>query len=133
MSSILFAIRESFLHPRPKGQHVVAPGGDHLVMVPGLSEEEQVFVRENRGQLGSGNAKKTADYSYSWWVMFRKLPFVVQMLAVVLLLVIIIIVPFVVQYAKMAVQSHDNGTRTILSMIVFTVLAVTIVMVMVLL
>lgn len=78
-----------------------------LDFVPGLSEGEETFIRENRSQLGSGRAKKTADTFYAYWVLFRSIPIVFQLLCLIAVILTVILIPYVVQVILQAVQSTE--------------------------
>lgn len=133
MSDIIYSIYDSFRHPKEADQPVVDTGVEPLVLVPGLSTEEQVFVRENRSQLGSGHVKKAVDVTHSWLVLFFSLPIVIQLLMILALIMLIVITPFVIQYTKMAIQSPESSSRTVLSLAVFIIISLLILVVLILL
>lgn len=90
--------------------------GTQLVFVPGLSDGEKDFIRENKSRLGSGAAKQAADYTHARWVNFRSTPIVLQLLAWVAAVVIIISIPYVLMYIGRATQSRESQTRMLTSL-----------------
>lgn len=87
-----------------------------LVFVPGLTSDEQAFIRDNKSKLGSGKAKQAADFTHAQWGKFRKVPIVFQILAWVLLVVIIATIPFVFMYIGRAVRNMHTYARMTSSM-----------------
>lgn len=126
MTEVFYAIVHAGLHPKENDFPRIGKAGP-LVLVSGLTDGEQEFIRQNKSQLGSGSARRTGDYIVALLALFRSLPIVVQLLFVAGFIASIIIIPYFIMYIYLANKAPETGSKMLSSLVTGIVLSVVLV------
>lgn len=100
-----------------------------LVLVGGLTEDEEEYIRQNATQLGNGAARRTTDLIMTSWALFCSVPVVFQLLVGMALIATCFILPYIAMYISRAIHVPERKTRMSVSLATAVILFCTILVV----